>query len=129
MSIHARAIVICFGIILLFIVTKELFNKRSERELHGISWLIMSVLIILLGIFPDIFIKLGQMLEFEYPPAMIFMFLTFVLLLLIFRCTKRITNLMTKLHELAMQVSLLNQENEQMKIRLSKLLNVDKRDM
>ena len=53
-------------------ITIALMIRRDRlRVRHGIAWLLVSAVIAILGVFPQLTHKLGVMLGVSYPPALI----------------------------------------------------------
>lgn len=48
-----------------------MIRRDRLRVRHGIAWLLVSVVIAILGVFPQLTHKLGVMLGVSYPPALI----------------------------------------------------------
>ena len=87
----------------------------------GILWAFVSIVLILTGVvaFPE---------KHEYNDIVFLVFLVcLLLLLLLFKVSKTVSVLVMKNQELAMQVSLLNQENERILHKLG-ILSDEKED-
>lgn len=120
MTILTQIIIIAAGFLfLLQIVRAMILRKITEKQ--GIFCLIPAVLIILGGAFPSITYILADIFHAEYAPSIIFALAIISLYLIAFECFKTLAVLTSKNQELAMQVSMLNQENMQLQKRLQAL--------
>lgn len=112
-----RVIFVILGVFLLLVAFFSLVKKRMT-EGFSLGWALGAVLIIVMGAVPG-FSGWTQMLS---PVHMLLMMIFAVFLLgFVFWISSKISQLMMKTQELAMHVSLLNQENEKIMMELSKL--------
>ena len=113
-----RIIMVVVGILLFAYIVSSL-AKRKMTEPFCLTWGVISVIIVLAGLLlrPVVWnryisgtgLLLGLMIAFCVVYGMLFM-------------SARVSELMRRNHELAMQVSLLNQETEEMRRQLEELL-------
>lgn len=102
---NTTPLIILASIVIVYI----LFSVKTERlsPKTSFGWMLASVAILFLAIFPHSIDWLATSLGIEYPPAL-FLTLCIVLLLIInFGHSKKIANLQTKVTDLAEQVSIL----------------------
>lgn len=112
-----RVIICCGGVALLGVTTSSL-ARRKMTEPFCLAWGIISVVLILAGILlrPSIwnrFISLTGMF--------LVLLLGFAVIYIAFFVSTRVSELMRKNQELAMQVSLLNWEKDELWKRLDEL--------
>jgi hypothetical protein len=84
----------------------RLLIKKKISERNSIAWMSAAILILFLSAFPQMVDKLAEWLHVSYPPALIFLFSTLVLLLLVLFQSIQISMLNEKLKELAQRVAL-----------------------
>jgi hypothetical protein len=84
----------------------RLLLKRKINERNSIAWMAAAVAILVLSAFPQIVDKIAKWVNVSYPPSLIFLFSTLVLLLLVLFQSIQISVLNEKLKELAQRVAL-----------------------
>lgn len=92
--------------------------RRNMKESMGVGWSFFGVLLILMGAVPGLS---GWSRVIPEEAAGILVLLSGILLWVLFALSCLISQLMMKNQELAMQVSLLNQENERILYQLELL--------
>ncbi len=108
------------GLLLEYIVMLNM-KKKKLSEAQAVSWLSAGILIIILGIFPGLIPFFAHLLNIEYAPTVVFVLAIAVLLFIVFYHTTNISLLVSQVNELAMQVALLQEENEELKNAMSKM--------
>ena len=93
------------GIVFLFLDFRA-YVRRNLTENMGLGWAVFSVLLMIAGV------VFGTVKQLNQQIFLLFIVLGLLLVLLLFRISIAISVLSMKNQELAMQVSLLNQENE-----------------
>lgn len=121
-SMILRFIMICAGILLLC-VDFLTFANRKFTELIGLGWGVFSVVLILLGAIPKLAVWSVVLCGWEY--AIIYILFFMIIISMYLACIS-ISLLIKKNQELAMQVSLLNQENEKILFILKGSTNEEK---
>ena len=100
--------------------------KKQMADLLAIGWLIISIVLILFGVIP----VLGTWTYFvSLPTGLTLLFMVSTILFFVFRMCYWVSDLFWQNKELSMQISLLNQENIEMKERMKqveKLLEAQK---
>ncbi|MCR5546034.1 MAG: DUF2304 domain-containing protein [Lachnospiraceae bacterium] len=112
-----RCVFIVTGIIL-FLLDISFYVKKKIYEDLALGWVVVSVIEILLGALP---VWRGGILLVDVKVSFILTLCLSILALLLFFVSALTSVLKKKNQELAMQVSLLNQENEMILQRLDKL--------
>ncbi|MDK2809209.1 MAG: hypothetical protein PWP24_1946 [Clostridiales bacterium] len=107
---------IIFGCLLLF-ATFYAFSCKRFTEMMGLGWAGFSIVIALLGIIPGLAVWESVA---KLPGIELFFILFISAVVGIFSICMMLSSLAMKNQELAMQVSLLNQENERILKELSK---------
>lgn len=120
-----KLVIIATGIVMLFITVGSL-AKRKMNESFCLAWFVVSVAVIVTGCV----VHPIHWNEYISTAGMILLFVILCgVLYAAYYVSLWISELARKNQELAIQVSLLNQENERILKRLSEVLDVDVRDL
>lgn len=109
MSIGIRLIIIGLGLAL-FVIIFELVRRKKFREELSIVWFIVSIAIIASSVADKIIDPLAVKLGIGYPPALVFIWVIFFLLLALLYFSMIISDLKSKLKELSQKVALIEHE-------------------
>ena len=114
--------ILMVGTGILFLILAFLaYTKQKLNDSMALIWVFVSIALVITGAVPAVSKQLSESL-------LIFMFIICLLLLfLLFKVSKAVSVLSMKNQELAMQVSLLNQENERILHKLG-ILTDEKKD-
>lgn len=119
MMTMVRILMVGTGILFL-ILAFWAYTKQKLNDSMALIWAFVSIALVITGAVPAVSKHLGESL-------LIFMFIICLLLLfLLFKVSKAVSVLTMKNQELAMQVSLLNQENERILHKLGILTDEKK---
>lgn len=122
MEIVAMIRLSCIGAGILFLLLDfRAYVRRNLTENMGLGWAVFSVLLMVAGV------VLGTVKQLNRQIFLLMIVLGLLLLLLLFRISIAISVLSMKNQELAMQVSLLNQENERI-LHAMGMLEDEKKD-
>jgi Uncharacterized conserved protein (DUF2304). len=91
----------------------NIVRKMTERQ--SIFWIMAGIIIILFGLIPQLVYLASDLFAVEYPPSIIFAIAIILATYGIFNCYQTNAELSARVQELAMQVSLLNEENSHLK--------------
>ncbi len=100
-------------LIIIFIVHSVKKSKLSIKE--SFWWMIGSIAILVLSIFPNIVNCVAEIFDVSYPPTILFVFCILFLIYMIFRNSKRIAEQQEKITELVQQVAILKEKNKNSK--------------
>ncbi|MDF2540329.1 MAG: hypothetical protein K0S47_47 [Herbinix sp.] len=118
MSILLRILVCITGIILIYMARKaNIVRKLTEKQ--SLFWIIGGAIIIMFGLIPQLVYFISDLFSVDYPPSIIFALAIVLATYGIFNCYNTNAELSARVQELAMQVSLLNEENSHLKDLLS----------
>lgn len=120
-----QIIMVAAGVCLLIITTNSL-AKRKMTESFCLAWGLISVVLILAGIFLR---PAGWSRYLSNMGMILVLMIGFIVVYVAYFLSSKVSELSRKNQELAMQVSLLNQENERILERLEQLTGEDKRDL
>lgn len=121
MSILLRILIGLTGIVLIYLARRTSI-KRKMTEKQSLFWIAGGIIIILFGIFPQLVYIIADFFSVEYPPSIIFAIAIVLATYGIFSCYKANAELSARVQELAMHVSLLNEENSHLKDVFSKAI-------
>jgi hypothetical protein len=115
MSFGMRVIVFGLGLLLCLIVF-ELVRKKKFREELSLIWFIVGIAIIMSS-FGDLVIDpIAQKLQIGYPPALVFVWVIFFLILALLYFSVVISDLKSKIKDLSQKIALfeflLNEKKE-----------------
>lgn len=103
------------GVIFLGLTFLEYAEKKMTEEI-GLLWSLFSVMLVGIGLIPNSLFWIGQIRRIV---ALVIFGFVFFFLLLLWYLSIVISQLLRKNQELAIQISLLNQENEQILMKLN----------
>ena len=94
-------------------VVLNLLLKRKISEWNSISWFTAAVVILIVSANPKLVDWAAKALGISYPPSLLFLFSTLVLLVLVLYQSMQISMLQNKIRQLAQHVAIQNRrENE-----------------
>ena len=97
---------IILGILLILYIFVTVIKGKFDI-VESIFWLIGSVVILILSIWPNIIIWLSKLIGIEYPPSLLFLLVAVFLLLINFRNTQKIAKQREKIIFLGQEVAIL----------------------
>lgn len=99
--------------VLLFIYILSIVIKGTFDIYESIFWLIGTVAILILSIFPNLIIWMAGLIGIEYAPSLLFLLVAIFLLFINFRNTQKIVKQKEKILSLAQDVAILKYEVDQ----------------
>lgn len=111
MNIVLRIILIVAAVSLFSFMIKKIRNSKMTIE-HSVFWIIFSVLLIIMGIFPQVIYIVSGWLGFQAPINMVYLVIIFILILKIFLNTLQISHLEDKIDSLAQAMAIDKKEEE-----------------
>jgi hypothetical protein len=109
MSFGIRIIIFCLGVVL-FVVIFELVRRKRFREELSIAWFLVGFLLIASSVADKIIDPLAKWVGIGYPPALVFVWIIFCLVLALLYFSAVISDLKGKIKELSQKISLLEFE-------------------
>ncbi len=119
MNIIITITAIAVALLIIFWVLR-VSKKKELNEIHALLWLLGSVGLIILGIFPEIIMWFSELLGVYWPPSLLIFFLLVLAFLLLFSHSKTVSILTNQITELTMQVSLLKHDNDELRKTINK---------
>ena len=109
MSFGIRAIIFGLSVILLAVIFELVRRKRFREEL-SIAWFFVGVLLLASSVADIIIDPLAKRLGIGYPPALVFVWIIFCLVLALLYFSSVISDLKGKIKELGQKIALLEFE-------------------
>ena len=97
---------IIIAIISIVYVAAEVRKKKFSIK-ESFYWIIASLVMLILAIFPQIFDKLAIMIGIDYAPSLLFLICIVFLLFINFRNSKKISEQNEKIIELAQEITII----------------------
>lgn len=102
---------IIFSIVfILFLLNLVRNNKLDEK--YSILWLIFGIIILIVSIFPELIIKIAELFNVYYPPALLLLFAILILGTYIVHITITITKQNKMIVKLTQEIAILKEKNE-----------------
>lgn len=117
MSIYLRIILVVISMLSMLSILKRVRKSKLQIE-YSIFWIVFSILLILVAIFPQPMFTLAQILGIQSPANMVFLFVIFILLIKLFNMTIEVSQLQYKQQELVQKIAL--DENKKTEKKSSK---------
>ena len=117
MSIYLRIILVVISMLSMLNILKR-FRKSKLQIEYSIFWIVFSILLILVAVFPQPMFVLAQILGIQSPANMVFLFVIFILLIKLFNMTIEVSQLQYKQQELVQKIAL--DENKKTEKKSSK---------
>lgn len=119
-------LVICMVGVLMLIITIASLAKRRMNESFCLAWGVISLMLILAGIL----LHPSELDRFISPVGLIIILIIFFsALYFVYFVSVKISTLSREKQELAIQIALLNQENQRIMERLEKISGLEERDI
>lgn len=117
MSIYLRIILVVISMLSMLNILKRVRKSKLQIE-YSIFWIVFSILLILVAVFPQPMFVLAQILGIQSPVNMVFLFVIFILLIKLFNMTIEVSQLQYKQQELVQKIAL--DENKKTEKKSSK---------
>ncbi len=100
-----RIILIISAISLFLYMIKKIRQAKMKIE-HTIFWLVFAVVLIVMGVFPQIVYVVSRWIGFQSPVNMVFLMIIFILIVKNFLATLQISHLENKVDNLVQQIAI-----------------------
>ena len=104
MSVALRIVLIVFSVGALFFCASKI-RKSTLKIDASIYWFVLSVIIVLLSLFPQIAIRLSEVLGIESPANFVFLVMIFLLLVKVFQQSLKIAELESKIERIVYETA------------------------
>ena len=105
MSIALRVLLIIVSVMNTLNILRRIRKSKLQID-YSIFWLVFSMILIVIAVFPQIVIKLAQIIGFQSPVNMVFLLVIFALMFKSFQSTLEISQLQYKIEELTQKIAL-----------------------
>ncbi len=119
MSVIVRIITILIGILFIRLVL-SIMKEKKLTEVQSIGWLIGGIVLIILGIFPELVGIFADIFGIWYGPTMVTIFAIVLIIFIVFMNTIELSRLANQVNELTMHITLLKDENIELKEKYEK---------
>mgnify|MGYP004588924295 FL=1 len=105
MSIYIRVLLIIGALALLGFMFKKIRQAKLKIE-YAIFWIVFSLVLVCMGVFPQILTRIAIILGFQSPVNMVYLIVIFVLIVKLFYTTLHISALENKIDSLVQQIAI-----------------------
>ncbi|MFR5692780.1 MAG: DUF2304 domain-containing protein [Lachnospiraceae bacterium] len=105
MSGVLRVLMILGAVFLMAFMLKRIRYAKMKIE-YTVFWIMFSGILVLMGIFPQLFYWISKLLGFQAPINMIYLVIIFVLIVKLFLTSIQISQLENKVDSLTQQVAI-----------------------
>ena len=98
MSIALRVLLIIVSVMNTLNILRRIRKSKLQID-YSIFWLVFSMILIVIAVFPQIVIKLAQIIGFQSPANMVFLLVIFALMFKSFQSTLEISQLQYKIED------------------------------
>ena len=105
MSIALRVLLIIVSVMNTLNILRRIRKSKLQID-YSIFWLVFSMILIVIAVFPQIVIKLAQIIGFQSPANIVFLLVIFALMFKSFQSTLEISQLQYKIEELTQKIAL-----------------------
>lgn len=117
MGILLQGIAVAVCLAFLYGLNRAMKNRKLTEN-QAVMWIGGTVGLLLLSLFPSILKRLSGLLGIWWAPASLIFFFLVVIVVIVLRHTMSISLLDNEINELAMQVMLLKERNEELEEKL-----------
>lgn len=111
MTLTLRIVLIVASVIVTFYALRKI--KKAQLDIDdAFYWIMFSVMLIVMSVFPEISIYLAGLLGIESPANFVFMFVIFILLMKLFTNSIELSVQKHRLNNLIQKIALMNYEAE-----------------
>ena len=114
MSIVLRIALIVVSALVMYFVLKKIRKAQLEID-DSIYWIVFSVLLLVISIFPGIAIEASKLLGIRSPANFVFLVMIFLVLIKLFQVSIDLSIQKHRLNHLVQKLALLNQEHDELK--------------
>lgn len=112
MDIKIRVFLIIATIISFYILIKSV-KKSKLRTDYAFGWILASLSLIVLGVFPQIFYWISSLLGVQSPANIVFTFIIFILIVLVFVLFSKVSALEEKQKNLIQELAFLKKDQDE----------------
>lgn len=113
MNIELRLVLLVGSIVTLFFFLAQIRKSRMQIP-YAISWALFSVLLLVMGVFPDIVTWISRKLGFLSPSNLVFVIIIFILIIKLFTTTVKLSAMNRQIADLTQAIALQRREEEEL---------------
>lgn len=114
MTVTLRLALILVSVGTLFLMMRKIHQSKLQIE-NAIFWIILALVLVVFSIFPSVADFASHLVGIYATTNFLFVFAIFILIVKVFYMTIHISQLETKIKELAQQMALMEKLKEEMK--------------
>lgn len=111
MSVSLRVLCIVGAVVTFTIVTRRIRRSRMRME-DAIFWVVLSLALVVVALFPGIATALARLLGFQAPSNFVFLAVIAILLVKLFSLSAEVSELKGRVIELAQTLALRSDEDD-----------------
>lgn len=112
MNLVLRIVLIVASVLTTLYIMRKIRNSKAQIE-DSIFWILLSLLLLVISIFPGIPTAFAQILGIMAPVNFLFLFMIFILLVKVFSMSLKISALENRLKNLTQEIAIRNKEEEE----------------
>lgn len=109
MTLTLQVTLVTFCFVLLILIVRQIATSRVIFSDFN-YWILFSILLIVMAIFPQIIIYIAQLIQIETPVVAVFLIVIFLLILLVLSASFRISVLNRRFIQLTQKIALLEHD-------------------
>ncbi len=113
MSIELRLVLLVCSVFTLLFFLAQIRKSRMQIP-YAISWALFSLLLLLMGVFPDAVSWVSRKLGFQSPSNLVFVVIIFILIIKLFTTTVKLSAMNRQIADLAQSIALQKREEEEL---------------
>ncbi|MDO4556001.1 MAG: DUF2304 domain-containing protein [Lachnospiraceae bacterium] len=114
MSSILRVLLVLTSLLFTWFMLRKIRNSKLQIE-YAIFWIIFSLILIILAVFPELTYLGARILGFISPANLIYLFVIFILMVKVFLMTIELSQLENKVNELIQKIALDEKEENESK--------------
>lgn len=115
MSLVFRILLIVASILFLFVMMRKIHHSKLQID-HSLFWIIFSIIIVLLAVFPQVPVYLAELLGIQSPVNLVYLVVIFVLIVKLFQDTMHISKLENKIKSLTQHQAIEDHDNNKKEV-------------
>ena len=109
MSFRLQIVIIVATVIALLYLIRQIFRKKLDIK-YGIIWLGMSIIIMIFAIWPNLLVRLSDLMGIASPVNMLFFVEHILLIMAIYVLSRSVGMLMDKVRRMSQEIAILNKK-------------------
>ena len=119
MTIVFRIVLIAVAVLSLLYMMRKIHQSKLQIE-HSLFWVIFSIIILIIAIFPQLPIWLAKLLGIQSPVNLVYLIIIFVLIIRLFQVTLQMSKLENRLKNFVQHEAIREHEEDSKSKNLEK---------